>query len=102
MIFDVLAIDGEPLVAQPYSVRRQRLEALALSGHSWMTPAAFEDGPALYAAVCERGLEGVVAKPQRSLYQPAKRSWVKIKNPNYWRRDSELHAMQRARQANHR
>ena len=44
----------------------------------------------LYAAVCERGLEGVVAKPLRSLYRPGKRGWVKVKNKTYWRRESEL------------
>jgi ATP-dependent DNA ligase len=43
--------------------------------------------------VCELGLEGIVAKPLRSLYQPGKRAWVKIKNRSYWRREPELHAM---------
>jgi ATP-dependent DNA ligase len=94
-IFDVLAIEGESLLSQPYSVRRQRLEELALDGHSCATPAAFEDGAALFAAVCERGLEGVVAKPHRSTYLPAKRTWAKINNRDYWRRESELHAMHR-------
>jgi len=95
MVFDVLAIDGESLLAQPYTVRRQRLEALNLDGPAWRTPATFDDGAALFDAVCERGLEGIVAKPHRSLYQPAKRTWIKVKDPAYWRRESELHAMQR-------
>lgn len=97
MIFDVLAIDGEMLLSQPYSVRRQRLEQLGLNGHSWTTPATFEDGAALFDAVCARGLEGVVAKPHRFLYQPAKRTWIKIKNRDYWRRESEIAAMQFSR-----
>jgi hypothetical protein len=25
------------------------------------------------------------------------RGWIKLKNPNYWRRDAELEAMQRSR-----
>jgi hypothetical protein len=25
------------------------------------------------------------------------RGWLKVKNPNYWRRDSEIEAMQRSR-----
>ena len=29
-------------------------------------------------------------------------AWVKVKNPNYWRRDAELEAMQRARPASSR
>jgi hypothetical protein len=28
------------------------------------------------------------------------RGWIKTKNPNYWRRDSEREAMQRSRQRN--
>ena len=42
--------------------------------------AAFEDGEALFAAVCERGLEGVVAKRERDPYRPGDRVWVKTKN----------------------
>jgi ATP-dependent DNA ligase len=42
--------------------------------------ATFEDGEALFAAVCERGLEGVVAKRQRDPYRPGERHWVKTKN----------------------
>jgi hypothetical protein len=58
------------------------------------TPQAFDDGEALYAAVCENQLEGIVAKPLRSTYRPGKRGWIKIKNPAYWRRSSEIAAMQ--------
>jgi ATP-dependent DNA ligase len=42
--------------------------------------ATFEDGEALFAAVCERGLEGVVAKRERDRYPPRERVWVKTKN----------------------
>jgi bifunctional non-homologous end joining protein LigD len=96
MIFDVLAIDGEPLLHQPLANRRERLEALTLEGPAWSTPDTFNDGHALYAAVCERGLEGVVAKPLRSSYRPGQRGWIKVKNP-YWRRESEIGAMQFSR-----
>jgi ATP-dependent DNA ligase len=50
---------------------------------------------ALFTAVCELGLEGVVAKNDTSLYRPNDRGWVKIKNPTYWRRDAEREAMAR-------
>ena len=96
MVFDMLAIDGEALVHQPLGSRRERLEALKLEGSAWSTPDTFDDGQALYAAVCERGLEGVVAKPSRSFYRPGQRGWIKVKNPAYWRRESELHGTQRA------
>jgi ATP-dependent DNA ligase len=57
---------------------------------------AFDDGEALYSGVCELGLEGVVAKQVTSLYGATKRGWVKVKNPNYWRRDAEREAMRRS------
>ena len=42
--------------------------------------ATFEDGEALFAAVCQRGLEGVVAKREQDAYRPGERQWVKTKN----------------------
>jgi ATP-dependent DNA ligase len=49
----------------------------------------------LFTAVCDLGFEGVVAKNDSSLYRPNDRGWVKIKNPDYWRRDAEREAMTR-------
>ena len=89
MIFDVLAIDGECLLARTHEERRKRLERLMLDANAWSTPASFDDGPSLYAAVCDRGLEGIVAKRRRSTYRPGRRGWIKVKNPVYWRRESE-------------
>jgi hypothetical protein len=50
----------------------------------------------VYAAVCEHGFEGVVAKKDSDRYRPGERRWVKLKNPQYWRRDSEMDAIQRS------
>src|SRR4051794_29600050 len=55
VIFDLLAVDGESLLPRPYSERRVRLEKLGLHGSAWMTPDTFDDGAALYTAVCDRG-----------------------------------------------
>lgn len=74
MIFDLLAVDDECLLGQPYGERRARLEAHRLHGPAWMTPDTFDDGESLYAGVCERGLEGIVAKPLRSRYRPVRRA----------------------------
>jgi bifunctional non-homologous end joining protein LigD len=98
MIFDVLRHDGRDLTVRPYSERRVLLDSLALDSQCWRTPEAFDDGPALYRAVCEIGLEGVVAKRRRGLDRPGQRgSWVKVKNPGYWRREAEIEAVQRGR-----
>ena len=55
------------------------LEQLDLETERVRLVATFEDGEALFAAVCERGLEGVVAKRERDPYRPGERVWVKTK-----------------------
>jgi ATP dependent DNA ligase domain len=80
-----LSIDGEDLTRAPYSERRTQLHALNLKGVHWQTPETFDDGEALFNAVCAHELEGVVAKRRTSQYRPAERGWVKIKNREYWR-----------------
>ena len=95
VIFDVFRQKGVDLTTQPYSERRRRLERLKLDGPAWTTSERFDDGRALFTAVCELGFEGVVAKNHSSLYRPGDRGWVKVKNPNYWRRDAEQEAMTR-------
>ncbi len=61
-VFDVLAVAGLATTVQPYAERRAPLEQLELETERVRLVATFEDGEALLAAVCERGLEGVVAK----------------------------------------
>jgi bifunctional non-homologous end joining protein LigD len=89
IVFDVLRLEGISLMRAPYSERRAQLEALNLNGLYWRTPEAFEDGAALFEAVCERELEGVVAKRTDSRYRPGERGWIKVKNRNYWRYELE-------------
>jgi bifunctional non-homologous end joining protein LigD len=98
VVFDLLRIDGTHLTDRPFAERREILESLELDGPWWTTSEAFDDGTALYAALCEHGLEGVVAKKRTSLYRTGERGWIKKKNPDYWRRDSVIEAMQRSRQ----
>ena len=89
MAFDLLSSDGGDLTRAPYSERRAQLETLKLNGFHWQTAEAFEDGDALFDAVCAHELEGVVAKRQDSRYQPGDRGWVKTKNRAYWRYEME-------------
>jgi len=53
---------------------------LNVEGSDVKLVATFEDGLALFNAVCTRGLEGVVAKRLRNAYRPGDRLWVKTKN----------------------
>src|SRR5918994_278281 len=85
--------DGVDLTTEPYTKRLETLSALKLDGAAWTTSETFDDGQALFSAVCKLGFEGVIAKNHASLYRPNDRGWVKVKNPNYWRRDAERGAM---------
>jgi bifunctional non-homologous end joining protein LigD len=83
VIFDVLSLRRRSLMAEPYRERRRQLEALNLNSPYWRTPETFDDGEALFEAVCERELEGIVAKRVDSRYRPGERGWVKIKNRDF-------------------
>jgi bifunctional non-homologous end joining protein LigD len=96
VIFDLLAIDDEAAHDLAYRDRRKRLEELDLGRGPWYVPDTFDDGEALFAAVCEHGLEGVVAKRRSQKYRPGQRQWVKIKNKAYWRYPEEQESLRRA------
>jgi bifunctional non-homologous end joining protein LigD len=82
VIFDLLWLDGHPLVGLPYVERRRRLAELKLDGERWQTPEHVRgSGEQLIQASAEQGLEGIVAKRLQSTYRPGLRTrdWVKIK-----------------------
>jgi bifunctional non-homologous end joining protein LigD len=81
MVFDLLASEGAPTTRLPYNRRREFLEQLDLSTTSavQLVPT-FTEGEALFKVMCQRGLEGVVAKREVDRYRPGDRGWVKIKN----------------------
>jgi bifunctional non-homologous end joining protein LigD len=84
LAFDLLQLDGRPLLDQPYRDRRALLDQLGLAGPFWQTPPSFpgEDFPAVQAVSVDRRMEGVVAKRLDSVYAPGVRTdrWRKIKN----------------------
>jgi bifunctional non-homologous end joining protein LigD len=81
-VFDVLEVEGEPLVDLPLVERRKRLEQL-LDRHNRTIrlSEAFDDGEALLAAAKQQQLEGVIAKRLDSRYLPGRRTrdWLKLK-----------------------
>jgi bifunctional non-homologous end joining protein LigD len=81
-VFDLLEVDGEPVIDLPLSERRKRLRKL-LDGRNRTVQFSdgFADGPALYEAAQERRLEGIMGKRLDSKYLPGKRSrdWLKFK-----------------------
>jgi bifunctional non-homologous end joining protein LigD len=84
LAFDVLWLDGRPLLEQPYTRRRELLDGLGLDRGRWQVPPSFsgESGSDIQAVSVQQRLEGVVAKRLASRYEPGRRSaaWRKIKN----------------------
>jgi bifunctional non-homologous end joining protein LigD len=81
VLFDLLELEGEPLLEEPLLERRRRLEELVSTDGGVLVSPHFDDGPALLAAAREQELEGVVAKREDSPYRPGRRSvdWHKVK-----------------------
>jgi ATP-dependent DNA ligase len=82
--FDLLAVNGQDITSRPQSERRARLEQLLahVAPPVYLTPMTRD------RATAERwlnefegaGLDGVIAKPADSTYQPGKRAMLKIKH----------------------
>jgi ATP-dependent DNA ligase len=95
----VLAVAQPRSTQMPSSSVRRWLHGLqVMSWPSTRLADVFDDGHVLFDAVVEHGLEGIVAKRRNGLYRPGFRGWTKIKNPGYWRRESEIAQMQRSRE----
>jgi bifunctional non-homologous end joining protein LigD len=79
--FDLLELDGKPLVDLPLVERRRRLERLLEPrARAVRLSEVFDDGDALLAAAREQGLEGVMAKRADSRYEQRRsRNWLKVK-----------------------
>ncbi|MCB0917035.1 MAG: DNA ligase [Actinobacteria bacterium] len=80
VVFDLLGRDDTDLRPLTYVERRRHLEQLQLECEHVVVGETFTDGPALFRATAEQGLEGVVAKRNGSRYQSGVRSrdWIKI------------------------
>jgi bifunctional non-homologous end joining protein LigD len=98
LVFDVLRVDGRDLTDEPLSIRREALIALDLNDDRCQTPPAYDDGPMLFEATLQQGLEGIVSKRVTSRYRPGQRSkdWLKFahrRRDSYvvggWRRETD-------------
>jgi bifunctional non-homologous end joining protein LigD len=81
-VFDVLEVDGEPVVDLPLVERRKRLEQLLdKRNRTVRLSEAFDDGEALLQAAKEQQLEGILAKRLDSRYAVGRRTrdWLKLK-----------------------
>src|SRR5262249_56445857 len=90
--FDLLHLDGRPLLDLPYTQRRELLENLQINGPSWQTPPSFIGEPAANVRAVSRqyGLEGVVAKRLDSRYEPGKRPGTRRQRTNIRRQEAVI------------
>ncbi len=80
--FDLLELDGKPLVDRPLHERKDLLrELIDLRAGSVAVSEGFDDGDALFEVAREQHLEGIIAKRLDSTYKPGRRTrdWLKLK-----------------------
>ncbi len=82
-LFDLLALNGTDLRDEPLEQRRARLAAIlpAKSDVLHLSTELAGTPEILLAEICQRGLEGLIAKRRDSRYEAGRRSgaWVKVK-----------------------
>ena len=81
--FDLLHLDGRDLRPEPLESRRAALRALLPSratARVRLSAPLEGDGPAVFAAACKHGLEGIVSKRRDARYRSGRGdSWLKMK-----------------------
>jgi DNA ligase-1 len=85
--FDLLYLDGEPILDRPLSERRRLLEGLGAE-HPFLlarfeTAKTPDDLDRIFEETRQRGNEGLMLKSPESAYTPGRRgmAWLKLKRP---------------------
>jgi bifunctional non-homologous end joining protein LigD len=84
--FDLLWLNGEDMRMFPLIDRKECLHKLVKKSACDRLLYAQHiggRGVAFFEEICQRNLEGIVAKPKNGVYKSNGRGWLKIKNPNY-------------------
>jgi ATP-dependent DNA ligase len=82
--FDLVWLDGTDLRQTPLVERKKKLRKLierSQCSEILYAQHVERNGKLLFEEVCQRNLEGIVAKRRMSMY--AEHGWLKIKNPKY-------------------
>ena len=75
LAFDLLHLDGRSLLQQPLVRRREALRRILRPGDEVVAvPAIATEGRALFAAIAEQGLAGMMARQRQGPYLPGTRS----------------------------
>ncbi|TMG56821.1 MAG: ATP-dependent DNA ligase [Chloroflexi bacterium] len=82
-VFDLLVLEGRSIASRALAERRTELERLVphASGPLFLSRRLVRDGKAAYREAKRAGWEGIIAKDERSPYEPNARStaWRKVK-----------------------
>jgi len=93
--------NGEDLSDLPLLERKKRLRSIVRKNASrvFYVDDVVGLGKALFAEVCKRDMEGIVAKLAISPYKAVRRAspWTKIKNPNYTQKEGRGEMFNRRR-----
>lgn len=81
MIFDILYLDGKWVIDDELAERQRLLSSIITPTEDVQVVESFSNGEALYEAVKEQGLEGIVAKDLRKPYSLNGKDgrWQKVK-----------------------
>ena len=75
LAFDLLHLDGRPMISQPLVRRRETLRRVLRPGDEVVAvPAIATEGIALFEAVVAQGVAGILARQRQSPYLPGVRS----------------------------
>ncbi|MDN4074369.1 RNA ligase family protein [Fictibacillus terranigra] len=82
MIFDVLFYNGEWVTDQPFKERQKLLSNIIIPNEHVQLVRSHDDGEALFDAIKQTGMEGIVMKQLDSRYYIGEKNevWIKIKN----------------------
>ena len=87
LAFDLLRLGGRDLRPAPLVKRKRLLRSIMprVQSRVQLVDGMDECGEDFFRVVCERDLEGIVAKPKYGAYYSdgQRTNWFKIKNPNY-------------------
>ena len=89
-VFDLLYLDGNDLRREPLHRRKSRLKRIIRKiPHLIYVDHIEEHGKEFFALASKLGLEGIVGKDKRSVYVSGRetRDWLKIKNPEFKRKE---------------
>ena len=82
--FDLLWLDASDLRYRPLAERKTLLRRLLpRPSQAVLYVDHVASGTDLFRAICERDMEGIVAKQASARYTPEATTWVKIKNRGY-------------------